>query len=154
MKKTLLFIVVAIFCIGKSANAQFWKYEDLKEIDGVEFKYKWVHEDRLDKESPLALSMKIKNTNDYKVNIKFGIEYYWQVKRAGFSEVREFCLLPTEMLVGRINNLVYQIEGYTKEQIESEDFTWQLVEVEIEKTTNCGSLFMRETKKEDDTLKN
>jgi len=151
MKKSIFILTIALsmLTISKS-NAQFWKYEDLSVIDGVEFKYKWVHEDRFDKESPLALSMKIKNTNDYKVNIKFGIEYFWQAKRVGFSNVREFCLLPKEMMVGRINDLVYEIEGYTNEEIQSEDFTWHLFEVKIEKVKSCGSLFIKEKKTEEE----
>ena len=150
MKKQLFFSLLILMVCVQASQAQFWKYTDLSEIEGVQFKYKWVNENRFDKESPLALSIKIKNTNDYKANIKFGIEYYWQATRAGFSEVREFCLLPAEMMVGRISNLVYQIEGYTKEQIESEDFTWNLFEVEIKKVSDCGSLFIKEKTKEEE----
>lgn len=139
----ILAISLVIF-VSMSCNAQFWAYNTFKETKGVEFSYKLVNEKRLDPESPKVISLKIKNTNNYPVKIEFGLEYYWKLKRVGYSDTKEMCFLPKEMAVGRINDLLYRLEGYTGEQMESDDFKWNLYNLKIEKVEKCESLFLNE----------
>lgn len=136
----ILFVTVA----PAISNAQFWAYNTFKETKGVKFSYKLVNEKRLDPESPKVISLKIKNTNNYPVKIQFGLEYYWKLKRVGYSDTKEICFLPKEMAVGRINELLYRLEGYSGEQMESDDFKWNLFDLKIEKVEKCESLFLNE----------
>ena len=64
------FIISAVFIfVGISGFSQFGYKNQLDAVTGIEIKYKLVHAKTFDKESPVELRLKLKNTNDFNANV-------------------------------------------------------------------------------------
>lgn len=140
MKKNLILLVLLALASPLAGFSQLVKYDVFEKIDGVEFSYRWVRENPVDIESPLSLSIKVKNKNSYPVNINFGLEYKWLNSVTGYSEMADFCLLPNDAAMGRISGLLYSIDDLTDEQKQSKDFTFNLYNAKINQIEKCNPL--------------
>jgi hypothetical protein len=140
MRKIFVFAVstlILAFSAGiHEADAQRG-YIDHSTVEGVEIQYRWANSKFFDKSSPLELRLKIKNTNSYPVNVIYDIEFYMGAILKETSEETELCINPKLAKTGRINGMFYRSNSLRNSDIESDEFSWEITNLEIERTESC-----------------
>lgn len=140
MKKIFAFAVLTLilaFSTGiHETNAQR-RYTDHSTVEGIEIQYRWGNSKFFDKSSPLELRLKIKNTNSYPVNVTYDIEFYMGAVLKETSDETELCINPKLAKTGRINGMFYRSNSLRNSEIESEEFSWEITNLEIERTESC-----------------
>lgn len=131
-----LFFLFFIFTANiDNARAQF--YDEFKTEDGVEFSYRWTRSNFFDRSSPLELRLKVKNTNDYPVEVSFQVDFYMGPVVKESSNTTKLCIRPKLAKTGRLNGVYYRSSVLSNEEIESDDFEWILEELEIKRVEDC-----------------
>ena len=140
MKKIFVFaaftILLAFIAESQEASAQ-WRYVDHSTVDGVDIQYRWSHSRWFNRSSPLELRLKIKNNNDYPVQVTYDIEFYMGPVLEETSDDTELCINPKLAKTGRINGMYYQSQTITNEELESDEFSWEITNLEIERVESC-----------------
>ena len=140
MKRLLTITVFTlIFIISGSYQEAFGqsRYVDHSTEEGVSIQYRWANSKWLDKSSPLELRLKIKNNNDYPVEINYAIDFYMGPVHEESSDVTELCINPKLAKTGRINGMYYQSSRLSNQQLESDAFIWEIRDLEIDRVESC-----------------
>lgn len=137
MKKTL-FLTILLFS-GILANAQCGYKNQLETKNGINVNYKVVHEKHFEKDSPAQLRLKLKNTNDYPVLIRFKIEYSTGYTTSYTSEGIEVCIPKKSAKAGKLHGLVFELKTNDIEIFSKEDAEWVFTMFEVTQTENCKS---------------
>lgn len=140
MKHLLTFSVFTLILIltGTTQEASSQRrYVDHSIVDGVEIQYRWANSKWLDSSSPLELRLKIKNNNDYPVEVSYTIEFFMGPMHEESSDVTELCINPKLAKTGRINGMYYQSSSLSNQQLESDEFTWEIEDLEIVEVESC-----------------
>ena len=124
---TIIFVLTFVF----QANAQFG-YKKHSEKDGITVFYKWKHSKIFNKNSPLELNLKIKNTNDYTVNSKISVLYYIDGVLNQENNLSFEGLKPVKFYILYMAGIGLYSE-LSNEQLTSESFTWKLEILEVER---------------------
>ena len=137
--KNLILISFGFFILSLSnvAIAQS-KYKKFDESNGVIFYYKWKPSKFLKKDSPLALLLKVENTNDNDVNTSFVVDYFWETLRKASSPELSFCIKPGKKKKGKMNKLGFDIGTFSREDIKSDKFIVEVSGVKVKKATSCN----------------
>jgi hypothetical protein len=139
MKKFLVvaaFSFLLAFTSNHETSAQR-RYVDHSTVEGVEIQYRWANSSFFDKSSPLELRLKIKNTNDYPVSISYDIEFYMGPVLEETSDDTQLCINPKLAKTGRINGMFYRSKALSNQQLESDQFSWELTNLEITRVESC-----------------
>jgi hypothetical protein len=113
------------------ANAQFG-YEKHSEKDGITVYYKWKHSKFCNKNSPLILDVKMKNTNEYNVDAKISILYYIDGVCVQENYVNHIDLKPVKLFIFNMIGIGL-VSELTNEQLQSDNFSWKLKIEEVKK---------------------
>jgi hypothetical protein len=113
------------------------RYVDHSTVEGVEIQYRWANSSFFDKSSPLELRLKIKNTNDYPVTITYDLEFYMGPVLEETSDETELCINPKLAKTGRINGMFYRSQTLSNQQLESDQFSWEITNLEITRVESC-----------------
>lgn len=136
-----LLVSILLFTIISSASfAQFGYKNKLEPVNGVQISYKIVHEKFSDKSSPAQIRIKLKNTNDFDVNIKFGIEYTIGLTKRYNSGSVETCIPQKSTQAGKISGLVFELKTHDVEIFKSENAEWEFTHFEVEQVDDCKVL--------------
>ncbi|HAF29455.1 MAG TPA: hypothetical protein DCG75_10450 [Bacteroidales bacterium] len=132
MKKTII-LLVSIFITGGffSASAQN-KFEKTIEKDGVNFSYKWKPSELFKKDSPLALVIKMENTNDNPVKVTFNVNYYWGMDLKATSNQQEITIKPKKSFTHNVKKQGFDNFSFTNEDLKDEAFNFELVKITVE----------------------
>ena len=137
MKKTIflsVFLIIAII-----TNAQFGYKNQLETNKGINVSYKVVHEKKSKKDSPAQIRIKLKNTNDYPVIIRFKIEYSTGFTTRYSSEGIEICIPKKSVKAGKLHGLVFELKTNDIEIFTKDNAEWEFTMFEVTKTENCKS---------------
>lgn len=137
---TVLFVLILFAFNVTRSLAQDTPYLQKMIKDGVEVDYKWSHTKLFNKNSPLELRLRFKNTNEHAVKVVFSVDFYMNLKLTESSEDVELCILPGKWKTGRTNGVYFQPENLTNKQIRSDDFHWEINEITVEVTETCTEL--------------
>jgi len=140
MKRLLTITVFTLlFIISGSYQEAFGQrqYVDHSTEEGVSIQYRWANSKWLDRSSPLELRLKIKNNNDYPVEISYVIDFYMGPVHEESSDVTELCINPKLAKTGRLNGMYYQSSRLSNQQLESDAFIWEIRDLEIERVESC-----------------
>lgn len=140
MKKFLVFAAFTFFFAFASSNQEASaqrRYVDHSTVEGVEIQYRWTNSRFFDRSSPLELRLKIKNTNDYPVSVTYDVEFYMGPILEETSDDTQLCINPKLAKTGRINGMYYRSSTLSNEQLESDEFSWELTNLEIERVESC-----------------
>ncbi len=132
----ILALIFLLFGTGHELLAQR-SYVDHSIEEGVSIQYRWANSRWLDKTSPLELRLKIKNNNDYPVNVTFEIDFFMGPMVEESSDLTELCINPRIAKTGRLNGMYYQSGKLNNEQLESDSFSWEIRDLEIERVESC-----------------
>lgn len=133
MKKLIILIVLTFFLGAISQTSAQNKFEKTIEQDGVTFFYKWKPSELFQKDSPLALVIKMENTNDYPVKVTFNVNYYWQMDLKATSSDQEVTIKPKKILVHNFKKQGFDNFTFSNEDLKDEDFNFEMVKINIEK---------------------
>lgn len=131
MKKIVLIIVS--LCITISSFAQFGYKNELETVNGVEIKYKIVHENFFDKSSPVQLRLKLKNTNNYDVNVNFEIQYQFDLIKKYNSGKIQLDIPSKSAKTGKMHALVFEINSTDTKIFNTEEAEWGFLEFIVNK---------------------
>ncbi len=140
MKKIFVFSVFTLLFVFFAASHQSIaqrRYVDHSTVEGVEIQYRWASSKWLDSSSPLELRLKIKNNNDYPVAVTYDIEFYMGAVLEETSDETELCINPKLAKTGRINGMYYRSSSLRNRDIESDEFSWEITNLEIERVESC-----------------
>ncbi len=134
-----LTVFALLFIIAGTSQEAFGqrRYVDHSTEEGVSIQYRWANSKWLDRSSPLELRLKIKNNNDYPVEISYVIDFYMGPLHEESSDVTELCINPKLAKTGRINGMYYQSSRLSNQQLESDAFSWEIRDLEIERVESC-----------------
>lgn len=127
-----LFLIIS----GNDALAQR-RYVDHSTVDGISIQYRWANSKWLDKNSRLELRLKIKNNNDYPVEVSYEIDFLMGPMVKESSDVTNICISPKLARTGRLNGMYYQSSRLNNKDIESDEFSWEIRDLEIEQVESC-----------------
>ncbi len=113
------------------------RYVDHSVEEGVSIQYRWAHSKWWNKNSPLELRLKIKNNNDYPVKVSYMIEFYMGPMLEESSNLSKLCINPKLAKTGRLNGMYYRSSRLSNKQLESEEFSWIIEDMEIEEVKSC-----------------
>ena len=138
--KTLKFILcISIIVMFSGHLAAQKQYQSLSDEEGIEFSYRWKPSRILKKESPLMLSLKIRNSNDFHASVNFTVDYFWQGIRNASSDPNSICIKPNRTAKGKIKNLAFDRGKLSDEDILSEDFILEISGITVEEVDRCKS---------------
>ncbi|MDA3911083.1 MAG: hypothetical protein PF448_06985 [Bacteroidales bacterium] len=129
--RNLILFVLAVCLFSSAANAQFGYKNEHETIDGVEISYKWSQSKWWKKSSPKQLRFKMKNTNDYKVNVKFELVYLLDHVVKFKSGALEAEIKAGKALSGKLNGFYFESPAISNKQLESEQFDWEFLFFEV-----------------------
>ncbi len=132
----LIIIVTMMLIVPVNVKAQN-KFQEMTTESGVIFYYKWKHEKCLKKDSPLILKLKLQNTNEYKVEAIFTVDYFYKTLRKSSSKEQSYCIKSQKSLIGDVKKSGFDKGSLTNEQLLSDDFIVELSAVKIIKSANC-----------------
>lgn len=132
--KNLIIVILVLACSNIYAQRRF---ETFKETENLVFSYRYKKECFLKKDSPLQLVLHIRNNNTEAVKLNFKVFYYWQLQSKAESEKISLCIKPGRVKRGGRADLVFTAADFTNEQLRSEDFTFDIPDLEIEKVSSC-----------------
>ncbi len=133
---TLSTLALLAFANNHEASAQR-RYVEHSEVDGVIIEYRWANSDWLDSDSPLELRLRIRNRNRHAVSVSYYIDFYMGPKLMESSDLTELCILSRRSKTGRLNGMYYQSGILSNEDIESDEFSWEIRDLEIEEVDEC-----------------
>ncbi len=129
-------LLLIILGTGNDAHGQR-RYVDHSTVEGVEIQYRWTNSRWLNSSSPLELRLKIKNTNDYPIEISYVIDFYMGPLLEESSDLTTLCINPRLAKTGRLNGVYYRSSRLSNEQLESDEFEWEIRDLEIERVESC-----------------
>lgn len=132
-----LFISIICFFICSVAYSQAFYKNEIKSKDGIEIKYKINHTKMFDKNSPVKLSLKLKNTNNYDVNLGFEIEYSTGFTTRYKSGNVDICIPGRMTRKGKANGLAFELNTNDKDIFSSDDTEWEFTKFDIKQTEKC-----------------
>lgn len=134
MKSAMSFVFSLFLVIPVIAQDEFVKNH---EQDGIVFKGMWKLVKKSDPESPLQLKVLVENTNEYRVLTTFTVVFFDTGIESETSTPITLCIKPGKLKKGRKYGLCLISEGISNEKIKSEEITWGVSDVEIEKSEDC-----------------
>lgn len=136
--KRLCILVLVVLCFLPVINLQAQpKFNKLDSDSGVEFYYRWKHEKKNNTDSPLVFIVKVMNTNDYKTEVAFTVDYFYKTLREASSEEQRFCIAPRKALVNDLKRTRFDRGNLTNQQLLSEDFVVELSGIRVQKAEKC-----------------
>lgn len=137
MKKSLkIFIIVFISGISLESYSQLFYKNELPSEDGVEINYRFAKEKFLKKDSPQTIRFKLKNTNDYDVNVKLELIYHLNIIDRYESGLVEICIPSNRSRKGR-HGLMFEVLVDNPEDFENDENFWELETFEVEEVPEC-----------------
>lgn len=135
----LALTISALLAFGNTHESSAQRrYVEHSEIDGVIIEYRWANSNWLDSDSPLELRLRIRNRNRHAVSVNYIIDFYMGPKLMESSDLTELCILSRRSKTGRLNGMYYQSSMLSNEEIESEEFSWEIRDLEIEEVDGCN----------------
>ncbi len=131
-------LLISAFLLTTSVmNAQFGYKNKMEASNGIEISYKVVHEKYFDKESPAQIRLKLKNTNEYPVNLKFEIEYSTDLTKKYKSGDVEICIPAKTARTGKMNGLVFELNTSDTGIFSSDNAEWEFIRFDVEQIEDC-----------------
>jgi hypothetical protein len=135
IRKSYILIIFALFY--NTSNGQLFYKNKLEPRDGIEIKYKVRHVKMFDKNSPVMLCLKLTNTNDSDVNLKFEVEYSTGFTTKYKSGEVDICIPKNMTRRGKARGLAFELNSTDKNILASEDIEWEFTTLKIDKIEKC-----------------
>ncbi len=132
-----IFLIIVFFAISHFTFAQLLYKNELKTVEGVEIKYRFANTNFFDKSSPQSLRLKLKNTNDYDVSVRFEIVYILELTNKYSSGSILVCIPKKSAKTGKMHGLYFEVLVDKIEDFDKEENWWEFETFEVEKIESC-----------------
>lgn len=136
INRTLIFLLMVLFGFSSFAQTKISK-ENPKITEGIEISHKWKHTKCFNKKSPLQLNVIVKNSNNYNVKLSLKVSYYKSGILQEESDTVTNCIKPLQTIKGGKKGLNFSAGSFTNEDINSPDFSYEIIPLEIIKMRSC-----------------
>ena len=134
--KALIIISSVLLGLNFSAQGQK-KYTLIHDDHGVQFFTKMGKSKRDDGGSESALFLKVVNNNAQDCSYSFGLDFYFQDKATDSMPVMTYCIKAGRTAQGKMNGVYFQSESLTDEQMASDDFEFEFIDLELDLDKKC-----------------
>jgi hypothetical protein len=135
MKK--LFLIICLSFIASLTYSQIFYKNQLETIEGVEIKYRFAKPSFFNKDNPLSLRFKLKNTNDHHVTVSFEVVYYLNIVDKFESGLIEICIPRKSARTGRMHGLSFEMNINNPDIFEEDGNNWELETFDVKKIEDC-----------------
>jgi hypothetical protein len=129
MNKSLLLFLVLVFA---STSLIGQKYKVYTKVKGVEISTKWLSPSKMKRDAPLQLLIKAENTNDYNVDLSLSVALYLDGILEEQSAPSSIPIKAGKTLQGKLNGLFFESDKLSNEQIRSDKFDYEILDIEVE----------------------
>ena len=138
MKKYVysLFFVLAMLA-GKSVFAQQIEYEEYVALDELLIEYRWQAERLFQRSGNAVLNLQMTNLTESHLEVTFVVAFYRDGQIFQESSKNVYCFEPLQRRRAGRAGLRFMAEGITLEDIEKEEFSWDVLIEEITETDSC-----------------
>lgn len=105
--------------------------------ENVVIKSRWKESKRKNENKEAVLNLLIENNNSSPVNIKFKVSYFDVGVAKETSDEISVCIKSNKKAKGRKSGLCLSSSGKSMTDIGDEAFTWEIVDLVVEKTNAC-----------------
>jgi hypothetical protein len=113
------------------------KYTKFHEEGKITFYSLWKPSDITRENSPAELRLRIANKEESNMQVSFRIGFYHQHILKEESPVVSVCIKKGGKVTGKMAGLIFSPAGFTNEELQHEDFSWELIELKTEKHDKC-----------------
>jgi hypothetical protein len=131
-------IIISSLLLGFVFTAQSQKNYTLQfEDQGVKFYTKTGKSKRDDGGSDVAIFLKVVNDTDKDCTYYLGIDFYLNDKTTDSFSAKTKCLKAGRKAQGKVNGIYFQSDSLSKEQMQSADFEYALMDIELSFDEKC-----------------
>ncbi len=132
---SLIFVLVLL--TGKMAIAQQVEYHEHVALDELLIEYRWQAERLLQRSGNAVLNLQMTNLTETHLEVVFVVAFYRDGQIIQESSKNVFCFEPLQRRRAGRAGLRFMAEGIAMEDIESDDFSWDVLIEEIRKKADC-----------------
>ncbi len=138
MKKYVypLVLVVALLA-GQSAAAQQVEYKEHVALDELLIEYRWQAERLFQRSGNAVLNLQMTNLTELHLEVTFIVAFYRDGQIFQESSKNVYCFEPLQRRRAGRAGLRFMAEGVTLEDIEKDEFSWEVLIEEITETDHC-----------------
>ncbi len=130
-------IAFLLLAAAQTAFAQQVKYQQFMESEKHLVEYRWQHERVLRKSGNAILNLRITNLLETPLEITFTVAFYRDGQLVFESEENVYCFKPGQRRRGGRAGLRYYVEGWSMDDVKTENFLWDLLIDDIRKVPAC-----------------
>lgn len=130
-------IFVLVFLTGKPAVAQQVEYHEYLALDELLIEYRWQAERLFRRSGNAVLHLQMTNLTEAHLEVTFVVAFYRDGQIIQESSKNVYCFEPLQRRRAGRAGLRFMAEGVTMEDIEQENFSWDVLIEDIRETTGC-----------------
>jgi hypothetical protein len=136
--KTRFFLMIAIVLFAGIPGAFSQRgYTEFKTEDNIKVMYRWQRLQPFNRDSDMVLNLRVTNLSESHVVLNYSINFYNENFAIFESEKSSLCLKPGQSLRGGFADLRFAVDGMKRNIVESETFSWDFFEFDVEEVENC-----------------
>ncbi len=137
--KNYVFRMVFVLALiaGNSVFAQQVEYEKHMTLDELLIEYRWQAERLFQRSGNAVLNLQMTNLTESHLEVTFVVAFYREGQLFQESSKNVYCFEPLQRRRAGRAGLRFMAEGITLEDIEKEDFSWDVLIEEITETDRC-----------------
>lgn len=136
MKRVFLISILIASTTAFFAQRGFVSYIE-PSFKNIDIRYKITNHNFFDKSSPAIIVLKLKNNNEFDVNVDIQIEYQFGIKSRYKSEKVTVCIPARRIIGGRMHGLSFELKTSDTKIFDNEENEWFFSVFEVEQIDKC-----------------
>jgi uncharacterized protein YcfL len=138
MNKYFYFLVVVLFLLaGESAFAQQVEYHEHVVMEELLIEYRWQSERLFQRSGNAVLNLQMTNLTESHLEVTFVVAFYQDGQIIQESDKNIYCFKPLQRRRAGRAGLRFMAEGITLDDIEKEEFSWDVLIEDIKEADEC-----------------
>ncbi len=139
MKTSLikLFVVGLLLTCADISYAQIVKYHEHDETEELRIEYRWQRERIYTRAGNAVLNLQLTNLQDLHREVSFVVAFYSDKQVVFESEENTLCFKPGQRRRGFASGLRFFAEGIGLDDVEKDDFSWDILIRDIREVSGC-----------------
>ena len=132
-----VFVFLLMATSVQTAFARQVQYDQHLETDELLVEYRWQHERALRRSGDAVLTLQITNLSSDFLEVTFVVAFYLEEQLVFESDVNHYCFRPEQRRRAGRAGLRFVAPGISMEQVEEEDFDWDILIREVRTVDAC-----------------
>jgi uncharacterized protein YcfL len=138
MNKYVYPLIVVLFLLaGKSAFAQQVEYQEHVVMEELLIEYRWQPERLFQRSGNAVLNLQMTNLTESHLEVTFVVAFYKDGQIIQESDKNIYCFTPLQRRRAGRAGLRFMAEGITMDDIEKEEFSWDVLIEDIKEADEC-----------------